>query len=402
MNNNVRIVKFNEDIFKIPSKTQKRKKPDKPIKLKNPNGKKVSDKTIKNKILNEIRNNQRKLLNESTGEDAIVGSKSSATTDFEKDFQSSVEYMAKLADKHKETAKLNKTIKSQNDNFSSMTSTIDATHLSIDSMNNNSMYPSTFGTPSTFGMPTTFGTPTSFSTPTTFGTPSSFSSNIFQPRDNTNLIPVQLDLNESYSQDSYAPDSYLSDSYAEKSYAPPITLQNQPMYGCLKNGSLPTYRSYFNKTVRNGQMTSQEPPATGASPITITDRIKSPAELLLLTKEKEKEQEKKGGNKKKINKRIKKLVRRTHRIGKDKYRPRVGVLLPNKTIRNNVTTQSYLLKQTPIDEIRKKLVKSGFIKVGSSAPNDVLRQMYESIFMIGGDVNNHNPDNLLYNFFNEK
>jgi hypothetical protein len=378
MNNNIRIVKFNEDIFKIPSKTQKRKKPDKPIKIKNSNGKKVSDKTIKNKILNEIRNNQRKLLNESTGEDTIVGSKSSATTDFEKDFQSSVEYMAKLADKHKETAKLNKTIKSHNDTFSSMPSTIDGTNLSIDSMNNNSMYPSS---------QTTFGTPS------TFGTQSSFSSNIFQPTENTNLIPVQLDLNESYSQDSYSPDSY-----AAKSYAPPITLQNQPMYGCLKNGSLPTYRSYYNKTVRNGQITSLEPPATGASPITITDRIKSPAELLLLTKEKEK----KGGNKKKINKRIKKLVRRTHRIGKDKYRPRVGVLLPNKTIRNNVTTQSYLLKQTPIDEIRKKLVKSGFIKVGSSAPNDVLRQMYESIFMIGGDVNNHNPDNLLYNFFNEK
>ena len=34
-NSNIRVVKYNEDIFKVPSKTQKRKKPDKPIKVKN-------------------------------------------------------------------------------------------------------------------------------------------------------------------------------------------------------------------------------------------------------------------------------------------------------------------------------------------------------------------------------
>jgi hypothetical protein len=101
-------------------------------------------------------------------------------------------------------------------------------------------------------------------------------------------------------------------------------------------------------------------------------------------------------------KKYKKLLRRTYRCGKDRFKPHVGVLLPNKTIRANVTTKSYLLKQTPIDEIRKTLVKQGFIKVGSSAPNDVLRKIYESIKMIDGDIKNHNPDNLLYNFFNEK
>jgi hypothetical protein len=129
---------------------------------------------------------------------------------------------------------------------------------------------------------------------------------------------------------------------------------------------------------------------------TIAERIKSPAELLLIEKTKQKP---------KINpanKKIKKIMRRTYRTGKDRYRPRVSVLLPNKTIRRNITTKSYLLKQTPIEEIRKTLLKQGFIKVGSSAPNDVLRKMYESIQMIGGDINNHNPDNLLFNFFNEK
>jgi hypothetical protein len=53
-----------------------------------------------------------------------------------------------------------------------------------------------------------------------------------------------------------------------------------------------------------------------------------------------------------------------------------------------------------MEQIRKTLIKTGFIKVGSIAPNDVLRQMYESMSLICGEVQNHNPDNLVYNFFN--
>jgi len=94
-------------------------------------------------------------------------------------------------------------------------------------------------------------------------------------------------------------------------------------------------------------------------------------------------------------------MKRTYRVGRDKYKPAVGVLLPNKTIKNNVTTTAYMLKQTPIAEVRKFLLKTGFIKVGSAAPNDVLRKIYESIKLIDGDVKNYNPDNLLYNFFND-
>ena len=59
------------------------------------------------------------------------------------------------------------------------------------------------------------------------------------------------------------------------------------------------------------------------------------------------------------------------------------------------------MKQTPIEEVRRYLVKKGFIKVGSIAPNDVLRKMYETVSLICGEVENHNPDNLLYNYFHD-
>ena len=59
-----------------------------------------------------------------------------------------------------------------------------------------------------------------------------------------------------------------------------------------------------------------------------------------------------------------------------------------------------MLKQIPMQEIKRELIKKGFIRVGSIAPNDVLRKMYESVSLICGEIQNHNPDNLLYNFFN--
>jgi hypothetical protein len=55
-----------------------------------------------------------------------------------------------------------------------------------------------------------------------------------------------------------------------------------------------------------------------------------------------------------------------------------------------------------MSEVKKYLIKRGFIKVGSVAPNDVLRKMYEDAVLMCGEVQNHNPDNLLYNFLNQK
>jgi len=98
----------------------------------------------------------------------------------------------------------------------------------------------------------------------------------------------------------------------------------------------------------------------------------------------------------------KKTRRRTYKIGKSKVMAKISVLVSNKTIRKDISTKTQLLKQVPIQDIRKYLMKRGFIKVGSVAPNDVLRKMYESAILICGEVQNHNPDNLLYNFLNNE
>ena len=109
------------------------------------------------------------------------------------------------------------------------------------------------------------------------------------------------------------------------------------------------------------------------------------------------EQQKKENKKRRIPKR-QKTLRRTYRVGKSRVAPKVSVLVSNKTIRKNIYTQALLLKQTPIKEVKRYLIKHGFIRVGSIAPNDVLRRMYENARLVCGELKNHNPDNLLYNF----
>jgi 7-keto-8-aminopelargonate synthetase-like enzyme len=94
----------------------------------------------------------------------------------------------------------------------------------------------------------------------------------------------------------------------------------------------------------------------------------------------------------------KKTVRRTYQVGRSKKHPVVSVLVSNKTIRKKTMTDIQNLGQVPMHEVKNFLQKKGLIKIGSVAPPRVLRKMYENVFMLGGDIVNHNKDTLLHNF----
>jgi hypothetical protein len=95
-----------------------------------------------------------------------------------------------------------------------------------------------------------------------------------------------------------------------------------------------------------------------------------------------------------------KTLKRTYKIGKSDSNRKISVLVSNKTLRNQASNKSITLKKTPMIDVRKFLVKRGLVKVGTIAPPDVLRKMYESASMVCGDVTNHNPETLMYNFLN--
>jgi hypothetical protein len=172
-----------------------------------------------------------------------------------------------------------------------------------------------------------------------------------------------------------------------------------PKYGCLKGGTLPTYKTYHNNTQKKyaetHQLSSQVTSSSEKKPEDFNRDVYKKSEIRQ-TLEKMREKPKKMRYPKQ-----KRTVRRTFKVGKSKTKPHISVLVSNKTIRNQITTKTHLLKQTPIDEVRRYLTKKGFIRVGSDAPNDVLRKMYESAVLICGEIQNHNPDNLLYNFLND-
>lgn len=101
------------------------------------------------------------------------------------------------------------------------------------------------------------------------------------------------------------------------------------------------------------------------------------------------------GNSTKGTRRVHKKIKKHRTLGK--YKGKISVLIKNYESRKQVEKECVLLKQTPIGVIKDFLLKRGFIKVGSSAPDFVLRHMYESCFL-SGDINNLNGENLLHNY----
>lgn len=202
---------------------------------------------------------------------------------------------------------------------------------------------------------------------------------------------------------------------------PPVIINpvaSAPKYGCLKNGSLPTYRNYMNQTRKQlpnmmggGTIINSHPTKSAPNNITTMPLLGGASEAVekrindSLSRVKQMNQTALKLQQMKRNIRPKKMKqkrtkRRTYKVGKSSVLPKISVLVSNKTIRNNISTKKQLLKQVNIQEIKSYLMKRGFIKVGSTAPNDVLRKMYESAIMICGEIQNHNPENLLYNYMN--
>ena len=319
-----RVIKINEDMFKIPSRTQKkRKEPSSAIKVKAP---KKDDKnlTLKRKLLQIIRNKQNEKIQQNYDPKQAESVKS-----FENEFSASMDYLSDLSVKHS-TPKLNATMKTHVPIYENV-------HLEL---------------------------PTEL-----------------LDRDVTHNIPVQKPL---------------------FSTTPQI---NVPKYGCLKNGTLPTFRTWKNQTQRNYEPIAN-PSIANPSIVnpSIVNTSSTMAPPLLLNNYKETQKlikEIKEENTIVPPKKQKKTIRRNFTIGRHKHKPVISVLVSNKTLRNRASTQQKLLQQTSIEEVKSHLIKRGFIKVGCIAPNDVLRQMYECSMMMCGEVKNHNPDYLLHNFLHQ-
>ena len=162
-------------------------------------------------------------------------------------------------------------------------------------------------------------------------------------------------------------------------FLPSIFLKEEPPHGCLKNGKKPTFREWATKRLGGSE------PAAPADPPTSTSTLTE------LNGGGEHTPEQLAG----MRVKIRKTKKKSYRIGK--HDDVVGVLLKNKQTQRHIQNQHLTLKQKTIGEIRKYLYEHHLLKVGSNAPPDVLRRMYEDSIMTG-DVKNTNKDVLLHNF----
>ena len=386
-------ISINPELFSLSGgNTTRKKRPsseNKDLKIKSAASKQPqSTKTLRNRLLHYIRKNQEENFKKLHGTKPEISvpdkkymttSSTTITDNFNNDFEESLKYMSEIADQvsHKVDNEymLNQTLR----NYKSLN-------------------------------------------PESVLAGGDFSKSVDGLSSGIDLFPVHTDLGNAMDSIKLAP-------------------AKQPEWGCMKDGTLPTYRLWKNQTQRvrepmhnpnisqgipnpqinlgnmsmssigsfgsSGGQAFAPAPSPSYTPISVNteepktnnggfdaprlSQLKQTMEKIKTSNEAEEMSKIKYGKRKKT-------IRRTYKLGKSRITPKVSVLVSNKTVRKNISTKTEKLKQIPIEEIRTALIKKGFIKVGSLATNDVLRKMYESMLLVCGEVENHNPENLLYNY----
>ena len=133
-------------------------------------------------------------------------------------------------------------------------------------------------------------------------------------------------------------------------------IQPDRPYGVLKNGTKPTYKIWSKQETE---------PVT--API-----AEKPVDII---EERE--------------------ITKTYVLGKKNKS--VTVLITNNKTRKNNAENKLNLKKTSMSTLKNNLKKNNLIKFGTTAPSDLLREIYENS-KICGDITNHNPTNIVHNF----
>ena len=179
-------------------------------------------------------------------------------------------------------------------------------------------------------------------------------------------------------------------------YLPSIFLKEDPPHGCLKNGTKPTFREWATKMLNKPVDAIKN--MLGGSSDGSTDTSTSASDGMSnmdATTNSETKSTIDPGQIAGMRVKIRKTKKKRFHIGK--HDDVVGVLLKNKQTQRHIQSQHLTLKQKTIGEIRKYLYDHHLLKIGSNAPPDVLRRMYEDAILTG-EVKNTNKDVLLHNF----
>jgi hypothetical protein len=93
-------------------------------------------------------------------------------------------------------------------------------------------------------------------------------------------------------------------------------------------------------------------------------------------------------------------VKKVFQLGRNKKNKTVSVLLKNNSTRKKIENDKINFKKTNISTVKKFLKKQNLIKFGPTAPNNLLREIYESTKLCG-EITNDNTKSLIHNFNEE-
>ena len=188
-----------------------------------------------------------------------------------------------------------------------------------------------------------------------------------------------------------------------------ISLSKEPPYGCLKGGTKPVY-SQYKKTLKISNPSKQTLPSLKIenNPISYTRQkfLERKSKLEQLKDKLKRKQTMK--NQHSMKRQLKddtptnvvkkkRVKRRTYKLGRGSNT--VSILIKNNATRKRIDKDKEVLSLQTMPNIKKYLREKNLIKTGSSAPDNVLRSIFESS-LLTGDVTNTNNEVFLHNYMN--
>ena len=161
-----------------------------------------------------------------------------------------------------------------------------------------------------------------------------------------------------------------------------IAIQKEPPYSNLKGSKKPSYREWIKE--KSQTITIEKGPDIQPVPVKQEVQNNLREEKLNRLQKKYKKQHKRP-----------KTIKITETFGK--RHGKVSIHIKNKEEKEKLEKEKKTLKKHTIPKIKAYLKEHNLLKIGSYAPNDVIREMYESA-ILSGDINNNNKDILVHNF----
>lgn len=193
-----------------------------------------------------------------------------------------------------------------------------------------------------------------------------------------------------------------------------------PPYGCLKNGTQPTFRQWKHNTTQKINISSDTEDESDDDDTNFENDLKEIQNDGLSTSNTQNEENKSKPMIKLNNDSIpsereekltelrnkngggfikKKTIKRKYKLGKSKKNNSVSVLIKSTQTKKRIMDEKKKIENEDISKIKKYLREHNLIRIGSTTPNDVLKTMYESA-ILAGYIQNKSDDVMLHNYLN--